>query len=272
MDWRTRCVITGNVFRTSDYSIFKRLEGNRPVLARRVSKIASSISKNGYVFNPIVVNEAMQIIDGQGRFEALKQAGLPIDFVVSEGAGLDECVALNMYATPWTLRDYIDSYHEMGNQSYLLLKFLLDQYKDLPLNVVLQFVSGTPAIPNEKIKSGTLALTDDMVETAKENLNFVKLVQKNVESVRGGSRYLYYAIGFARMCGADEVRLLSCIQRSVLQPAPNIRYALDEISDLYNWNLKDPSRRMYFYPKYEETLSKKYGWYSSKWGTNRTQA
>ena len=31
-----------------------------------------SITDYGYIFNPIVVNESYQIIDGQGRFEGLR--------------------------------------------------------------------------------------------------------------------------------------------------------------------------------------------------------
>ena len=32
----------------------------------------------GFIKNPIVVNEKMEIIDGQGRFEVCKEKGLPI--------------------------------------------------------------------------------------------------------------------------------------------------------------------------------------------------
>lgn len=45
--------ITGNTYRTSDYSIFKRLEGNRNIKSLRVSKIEKSIEKSGYIYNPI---------------------------------------------------------------------------------------------------------------------------------------------------------------------------------------------------------------------------
>ena len=82
--------ITGNVYQTRDYSKFMRLEGNREVVSKRVVKITKSIQQNGYILNPIVVNEKMQVIDGQGRLEALKGLKMPIDYVIAEGAGLNE--------------------------------------------------------------------------------------------------------------------------------------------------------------------------------------
>ena len=38
-----------------------------------------NITDYGHIFNPIVVNESYQIIDGQGRFEALRAMDLPDD-------------------------------------------------------------------------------------------------------------------------------------------------------------------------------------------------
>ena len=43
---------TGNTYRTHDYSLFTRLEGNRAVVASRVSKILKSVTDYGYIFNP----------------------------------------------------------------------------------------------------------------------------------------------------------------------------------------------------------------------------
>ena len=60
------------IYCTKNYEIFKRLYGNREVLAQRKRTIKNSILEIGYISNPIVVNENMEIIDAQGRFESLK--------------------------------------------------------------------------------------------------------------------------------------------------------------------------------------------------------
>ena len=66
----------GYIFEEPDYSQFKYLGGNRDITHSK--KLLESITQNGYFNVPILVNENMEIIDGQGRFEALKMLGLPI--------------------------------------------------------------------------------------------------------------------------------------------------------------------------------------------------
>lgn len=73
---------SNTVFRTKKYSQFKRLDSNRTVKTGRVNKIKQSIEKVGYVQSPIIVNEKMEVIDGQGRLEALKQLQIPVDYIV----------------------------------------------------------------------------------------------------------------------------------------------------------------------------------------------
>lgn len=255
--------ITGNTYRTSDYSIFKRLEGNRAVLANRVSKILNSINTAGYIFNPIVVNESYQIIDGQGRFEALKSLGLPIDFVVSEGAGLLECVALNSSGTVWAMADYVDSYCELNRPDYLRLKDLLISHSMLQDRLIISIANGTAATPTAIIKSGDFKLSAEQAISANEDLNFIEKIYPALKKAPGGPGYYPYAIAFARHCNADEERLLLTTLRAELDSAPTVRKALDNISDIYNWKLRDHTRRIYLHSLYEETKANKFSWYST---------
>lgn len=59
------------VYRTNNYDQFKRLVGNREVNPKRVKTIKKSVEEIGYIPNPIIVNENMEVIDGQGRLQAL---------------------------------------------------------------------------------------------------------------------------------------------------------------------------------------------------------
>lgn len=97
------------VYKEEKYGKFKMLLGNRIVEQRRVDTIKKSIIENGWVMNPIVINENWEIIDGQGRFTALRELNMPIYFVVARGAGINECRALNIKQKNWTVKDYISS-------------------------------------------------------------------------------------------------------------------------------------------------------------------
>lgn len=257
--------ITGNTYRTSDYSIFKRLEGNRAVLASRVSKILNSINAAGYIFNPIVVNELYQVIDGQGRFEALKSLGLPIDFVISEGAGLLECVALNSSGTIWTMADYVDSYCELKRPDYLRLKQILLSHPMLQDRIIINIVNGTASTPSSYIKNGEFKVSAEQAITASEDLSLIEKIYPALKKAPGGPGYYPYAVAFARHCNADEERLLLTMLRAELDSAPTVRKALDNVSDIYNWKLRDQTKRIYLYSLYEETKANKFSWYSTYW-------
>ena len=123
--------VVASVRVTKDYGAFRILEGNRSIEKSRVKKIHDSIVNNGYIHSPIIVNEKMEIIDGQGRFEALKKLELPIEYMVFDGLTINDCIVLNVYHTDWSVMDYIESHADRGNMNYKFLMHLLSKYKDL---------------------------------------------------------------------------------------------------------------------------------------------
>ena len=261
-----RIETTGKTYRTTDYDLFKRLEGNRDVLASRVNKIRKSIQKYGYIYNPIVVNEKYEIVDGQGRFEALRTEGLPIDFVIAHGAGLNECVALNASGTIWTMKDYIASYCEQGNENYIRMRDLMNDFPELPTAISILLITGLSAVPNETIKSGRMVLTENLAEEARKSLNIAMRFKGTLSRVKGTPVHYFYTVVFAIRMGADEKRLFETVERSELPPGPNLKSTMDSVSDIYNKGLKDSKKRIYLNQEYEQTMTKKYGWYAAKWG------
>ena len=62
--------------RTNKYDLFKRIESNREVNPAHLKKIEKSISEKNFLhLYPIIVNERMEIIDGQHRLSDT----LPVD-------------------------------------------------------------------------------------------------------------------------------------------------------------------------------------------------
>ena len=267
-----KIIRVGHIFRTSDYAQFKRLDGNRAIQAQRVKKIVTSIQENGYILNPIVVNERMEVIDGQGRLEALRLLGLPVDYVIATGTGLEECVALNAYTTSWALSDYIESYCEIGNDNYLRLRDLLKSFNSLRCQVVLLIASGYTNVPTKAIKRGAFKLPPDVFADAAQSLEVASRFKPLIDRVKGTTIYYYYAVVFAVRMGASESRLFDAMSKADLKPAPNIRTAMDHVSDIYNLRLKDPNRRIYLTQLYENTMTNKYGWYYNRFGEGSVEA
>ena len=124
------------IYTTKNYDMFKPLIDNRDVKTRTTKKIIDSIKAVGYVTNPLICNEKMQIIDGQNRLEALKALGMPVDYVIEEGANIKHCRALNINQSNWTTMDWIKSYADGGNVSYRLLLNLINAFSDMKLRVI----------------------------------------------------------------------------------------------------------------------------------------
>lgn len=126
-----------NVYETDDYSIFRGMEHNRDVVMSRVRKLVASFNEKE-ILNPIVVNEKMEIIDGQGRYEALKLLKRPIKFIIAENATIDDCRRMNAYNTNWSTMDFVKSYAASKNKNYMRL---LDCYIETGISFtrMLQF-------------------------------------------------------------------------------------------------------------------------------------
>ena len=69
------------VYELSDYSYLERMVGNREV-ENRASKVIQNIKANGRRPEPCLVNENMEIINGQARSIAYEQLGLTYPFVL----------------------------------------------------------------------------------------------------------------------------------------------------------------------------------------------
>ena len=66
---------------TSDYSKFSYLVGNRDIVNKHVKDLSGHIDERDLSI-PIIVNENMEVCDGQHRLEAYKVLGLPVHYIV----------------------------------------------------------------------------------------------------------------------------------------------------------------------------------------------
>ena len=110
------------VYKTSDLSMFNPIKGNRPTNPSHVRKLAHSITVNGLLQNPIIVNEKMNVIDGQNRLKAAKEAKSGIYYIVVKDYGLKEVQTLNLNQKNWNKKDFMNGYADMGVESYKKLR------------------------------------------------------------------------------------------------------------------------------------------------------
>lgn len=194
-------VSENKIYETTNYSDFKTMEGNRAVKDDRVNKIVESINKVGYVLSPILVNENMEVIDGQGRLSALERLKLPVHYMVQEGIGIEECRQMNIHQSNWTVYDYVCSYAVRGDDNYKRLQSLLDIFSMLPVNVVITSALGKIGTPNgsavNKIKSGKAVVSEKDYERSRWELDYAKKMQQVAKTIGGTKDPFYKAVIYA---------------------------------------------------------------------------
>lgn len=246
------------VYTTNDYERFNKLHGNREVLESRKMTIITSIRERGWIRNPIVVNEKMEIIDGQGRFEALKELQMAIEYVVAEGATVDDCIALNLKQNNWKTTDYINCYAEHGNENYVELMALLKKYPKMSEQTVTllagEFTSDGSGQTN-KVKNGKFIISDkDLVYSRIEfTMKCLALVGKG----NGRERHWSAVFKFIHDCPEiDSYRFLDALHRHKLRimPAINSKTALENMEKIYNYG---KGSKTYFAPLWDDYSVKK---------------
>lgn len=231
-----------NVYVTKDYSIFKRLVGNRDIPESRISKIVESIQTIGWVHNPIIVNEKMEVIDGQGRLTALQRLKMPVEYIIAEGAGNKECIYMNMNMVNWKLPDFIKSYAEQGNENYQRLLTLIENYANGNLDVISTAVYRVSKSKHREIKQGVLQLTEDQYKAAIPRLEYIKPLLDSLDSKKlPGSivtlmQTLIYYYDYPEV---DKDRLKYSVEKYIYNATPWVLNTdcEKEVENAYNYGL-----------------------------------
>ena len=117
------------VYKTNDYSLFKKINGNRVVNKLHLNRLIESIKNNDLTHAaPIVVNKKYEIIDGQHRFDACSTLKKPIYFIVVDGS-LKEVQILNQNSKNWKSEDYILGYCDLNMSEYIWINNFMKENK-----------------------------------------------------------------------------------------------------------------------------------------------
>ena len=151
--------IVSVIHETYDYGKFGFLDSNRPTNRPHVIRLKESMDEE-YLISPITVNENFWIIDGQHRFEAAKEKGLPVRYIVAEGYGSDQMKRFNVNSSNWGKKEYLHHYVAEKHPEYLKFKLFMETYPDFSLTTALSIVNGS-TVHTERNIEGKRVLTKD---------------------------------------------------------------------------------------------------------------
>lgn len=252
-EYKVRC--------TKNYKQFKFVEGNRDI--DHVNKIIKSIQIVGLFVQPILVNQRMEIIDGQHRFSACKELELPIYYIVQDDVGLEEVKALNMASKNWSTKDFIKSYATGNHQvDYVYLQQLMKAYPWATVKIlVCAFQWQTGGGVYGKVKDGEFKCSAEQYQSAMNALEYLNLVREQINTVTGKKEHYYFAIVFCYFCElVDNEYLLKKINKYYrsLDAATSIKSAMMQLeSKVYNYQMRTPMEPVSISIEYEKAARAK---------------
>ena len=233
--------VIGQIYETMNYDQFEIINGNRKI--DHSTRIGKSIDKNGALLSPIIVNEKMQIIDGQNRFTALKERKLPISYIICQGYGIEQVRALNEYTKNWALLDYIRSYADEGCTGCSRLLVFLNKYRAINRSALIEIAVGKNVRFSELEELKTFDFANEPYATkVAEALIALKEVDINDQPVykrREFSRAIFQVLkveGFELDTLITKIKL----QPRKFVPCGNPAQYIDMLEELYNFRNKKP--------------------------------
>lgn len=247
---------------TTDYRLFKFISGNRRV--DHAERIEKSIRQIGLLVSPIVVNQRFEIVDGQNRFTACKNLGLPIYYVVQEDIGGNEIGIINSASKNWTGMDHIN-YYAHGDakiEDYIFFEQLVKAYPWATQRVISYAIHGLSGFGYvSKIKSGELKCSQEQYENAVKILDYVEQFREYVDGIGGRKENYYFTIAFC--CTDDNVDneyLLEKFKKyyKALDSVTSIKDALRQVEKkVYNYQMRSNREPVFLVEDYERAMRAK---------------
>ena len=224
---------------TTNYKIFKIVDGNRKIDEKRVLGIMDSMRKNPKMVVPAQVNEKYEVIDGQHRLEASKRLNKPFCYYVINGANIDTVRNLNNHNPRWSTSEYTNSFVKTGSTDYVIYEAFEKKY-------------GFGHAVNISLLTGAVGFHNRMLEEFKEG-NFVVKDLKYAEKIADmlieigklypGYKKRSFAIAFAKLAGLpgfDINRMISklLLQQKSMVDCTNSTQYLQLLGEIYNYRAR----------------------------------
>lgn len=226
------------VFTTTDYSMFKSIGGNRSLNQLHAKRLKQSMANN-YLFTVIIVNEKYEIIDGQHRFECIKELELPLHYVICHGYSLNEVHLLNQNSKVWISNDYLEGYCQLGYRDYIVFRDFKNKY-NLGITESIALLKGSlysssdiNVFYNGKFKVTHLFEAEDFMD----RLSMLK-------PYYAGYKRRSFIFALMQLVKKPQFEFLEFLQKIKIQPSAlqdciNITQYILLIEDIYNYKRRD---------------------------------
>ncbi len=232
------------IHKTKDYSIFKFVSFNRDKQKKQIECMKKILQKENLLhFHPIVVNEQMEVIDGQHRLSAAQELGLEI-FYVQGNVSYEHILNSNLIQKKLCLADVIKFYALKDKiEDYIKLKKYCDELNVNPKALLgLIFGNCSPYII-DFLKTGkfkfpsSTEVVQNMIDYFRNFMVFVKEKRISPYSMFSNNVFTIAFRNLITIPGFNESVFLSKLQMKWfdLKPQINSKEWTRVLIDIYNW-------------------------------------
>lgn len=119
---------------TTNYNMFRLADYNRNVEPQHVQQLINEAKAGHKFLQPVIVNEKMEVIDGQHRLKAIQELKQPVEYIIKPGTGKDDVISMNNTQKSWSPKAWIQSYANAGNRNYQALLQEVDKPRKLTVS------------------------------------------------------------------------------------------------------------------------------------------
>lgn len=224
---------------SKNYKDFSFYNFNRPINEKNVQRLMTSIGQYNLI-SPIVVSEEGKIIDGQNRFQALKNLKMPIHYLIRKtDKNILNYVIDAQFKKTWSALDYVNCYSELGNDVYIQIKKLHEQTEkklncSFPIGKIICIYTD---YKTHTFNSGTAILYKDFGDKLLSLLhNIVKIYNYN-DLYYSSINIKAFKLVLKRNKNFDTNHFLTQLERNKLHVFSQQKDQTDEIISIYNKNI-----------------------------------
>lgn len=249
----TKATPAFTVFKTTDYSRFKHLKGNRRLdhnyARNKLKKLYDSFIEKPLI-SIVICNEKMEVIDGQRRLTISQELGLPVYYIVVEGYGADEVIIYNTTMELWGFHDFLTSHADRDNIQYKMLENMKKDFPDLSVNILRLLIDGKWRLDgkgNKDFKNGLFTIQD--LEIAYYRAGYIMslkpLLPKNLYKNR---QWVCAIIKATKHPDFDTDTFKRKLEYNEVRKFSTMNDLLMEVERVYNWNSRKKIELRYFEP------------------------
>jgi hypothetical protein len=167
--------------------MFKLRPDNRERITQsHVERLKESISaRNLLDMRPIVVNENMEVMDGQHRLMAAKELGCAIYYEVKKDMKSEDIILMNI-TKPWGINDFMNFFIKQGKQDYIELEKFINKNK-ITLRIALSLLQGDSDDSKHKFKIGKFKFNQDLKQ---DHIDYCWETIEYIKRMNGSSQFI----------------------------------------------------------------------------------